>query len=83
MACSAPKAILPPVGSLAVPEINLAPRPTPPVFTDSEFSAMPLTAKGKIIKFKVAWDSYANIADMAIKQYRDYLQGLFGKDRLK
>lgn len=79
--CSAPKAILPPVGNLAAPEIHLAPRPVPPVFTEQEFAAMPITAQGKILKFKLAWDSYANIADLAVKQYRDYLKGLFAKDK--
>lgn len=42
---------------------------------------MPITAQGKILKFKLAWDSYANIADLAVQQYREYLRGLFKGDR--
>ena len=79
--CSAPNAILPPVGDLAIPEIYLVPRPVPPVFTDPEFALMSIEVQAKILKFLMAWDSYANIADMAVEQYRDYLQGLFSKDR--
>ena len=78
--CQSPKAVLPPVGDLAVPEINIAadpPRLQP--FTESEFKAIPLTAHGKILKYIADVNANWDIAKAAVKAYRDYLKGLFKK----
>lgn len=81
MACSPPRATLPQVGRAGIPEINLPDRPAPPVFTEDEFKAMPITVKGKILKSHTSWVAWADIADAAVKGYRDYLKELFDKDK--
>jgi len=80
MACS-PKVshVLPPIGEQAIPNIQLPDEPTPPLFSDAEFDAIPLTAQGKILKYKTDVDAYADIAMAAVEGYRKYLQSLFEK----
>jgi len=72
--------VLPQVGKAAIPDIQLAERPAPPVFTDAEFNAMSITAKGKVLRSYTAWVSYANIADAAIQGYRSYLKSVFSEE---
>jgi hypothetical protein len=79
-ACSAPKQVLPQVGPRAVPEIFLPERPAFSPLTEDEFKAIPITAKGKILKNQTDWVAWADIADAAIQGYRSYIQGLFDKD---
>jgi hypothetical protein len=71
---------LPPVGPRAVPEIFLADRPAFTPLTEEEFAAIPITAKGKILKNQTDWTAFADIAEAAIQGYRGYIQSLFDKD---
>ena len=80
MGCSSPKAVLPQVGPRAIPEIFLADRPSFTPLTEAEFAAIPITAKGKILKNQTDWIAYADIADAAVQGYRGYIQSLFDKD---
>ena len=79
-ACSAPKQVLPQVGPRAVPGIFLPERPVFSPLTEDEFKAIPITAKGKILKNQTDWTAWADIADAAIQGYRGYIQSLFDKE---
>ena len=46
-------------------------------FTREEFDKIPITAHGKILKFLADVQAYEDLADLAIKGYRDYLGTLF------
>jgi hypothetical protein len=83
MACSSPKAILPQVGPRAVPGIFLPERPAFTPLTEDEFNAIPIIAKGKILKNQTDWTAWADIADAAILGYRDYIKDLFGDEKPK
>jgi hypothetical protein len=69
--------VLPPLGEKAVPDVNPEPRPAPPLFTEDEFKALPLTAKGKIAKNQVAQRTYADIMETKIQILKDYIRDLF------
>ena len=80
MACSTlPRVELPKAGPRAVPDIQLPDRPVPRPLTWEEFSKIPITAKGKIIKYIIDLKAQLDIADAAIKAYRDYIKSLVGE----
>ena len=79
LGCSYPsKVVLPNLGSEASPNINPEPRPVPPLFTETEFNSMTLTAKGKIAKNQVDHRAYADIMETKIKILKDYIDDLLG-----
>jgi len=69
--------VIPKVGPRAIPAIFLAERPVFNPLTQAEFDAIPITAKGKILKNQTDWEAYADIAEAAISGYRSYLKDLF------
>ena len=71
------------MGPAAIPDIRLGDRPTLNPFTRDEFSKIPITAHGKILKFLADVQAYEDQADLAIQGYRDYLATLFGGDKPK
>jgi hypothetical protein len=76
--CSTPaKVVLPSVGPRAVPAILLGDRPTFTPLTQAEFDAIPIQAKGKILKNQTDWTAWADIANAAIQGYRGYIGSLF------
>ena len=79
MACSTPPIVqLPQAGRRAVPDIFLGERPQPVPLTEQEFEAIPITAQGKIIQNQVNWIAYADVADVAIQGYREFITNLVG-----
>jgi len=70
---------LPPLGEKAVPNIFLENRPKLQ-FTDKEFRTLfrisPRIVE-KILDNQVEWRGYADIADAAVKGYRDYIRNIF------
>jgi len=82
LGCSTPKAVLPQVGSRAIPDILLPERPVFTPLTESEFDAIPIQAKGKILKFITDTTAFCDIADAAIQEYRFYIQSLFDGDSI-
>lgn len=72
--------MLPQVGTRGIPNIQAPPTPEPPMFTEQEFDAMPLSAKGKILKYKVANDGYVDIVKTGFRLWREWAESLFGKE---
>lgn len=82
-ACSSQKASLPQVGKAALPNIFL---PDDPVFTpltQEEYDKIPITAKGKILKFDSDVIAYCDIARTAVREYRSFISDLFDKEGQK
>jgi hypothetical protein len=52
-------------------------RPTFTPLTQAEFDAIPIQAKGKILKNQTDWIAWADIADAAVQGYRGYIKDLF------
>ena len=75
--------VLPQVGPRAVPELMLADRPAFTPFTEDEFSKIPITAKGKVLKNQTDWTAFGDIADAAVAGYRGYIKSLFDAEGAK
>lgn len=78
---SPPKVGLPQIGTRAIPDIFL---PEPPVFTPftkAEFDAIPITLKGKILKYKTDVGAAWEIAGAAVQGYREYIKSLFNEKK--
>ena len=72
--------MLPKVGPQAIPGIFLPDRPTFKALTQEECDKTPITVKGKLLKYDTDWIAWADMADIAVQGYRDYIQSLFDKD---
>jgi hypothetical protein len=81
--CSSPKQGLPQVGPRAVPGIFLPERPIFTPLSEEEFSKIPITAQGKVLKNQTDWIAWADIADAAVQGYRDYIKSLFNEQTKK
>jgi hypothetical protein len=79
--CEKPLPRLPNLREKAVPDINPEVRPTPPLFTESEYEKMPLTGKGKIVKNQAEVKGYAEIMETKIKVLKDYIRDLFSQEK--
>lgn len=65
------------MGPQAVPGIFLPERPTFKALTQDEADKTPITVKGKLLKYDSDWVAWADMADIAIQGYRDYITDLF------
>lgn len=76
--CS-PKVVyhIPPLGEKAVPKISLPQRPELDQFTEEELGKIPLTAHGKILNYLAESWAYADIAEAAVKELKDYIKDVF------
>lgn len=81
MGCSQNKVVLPVVEAPALPDIKPPEKPEPPLFTEEEFRQMPLTAKGKILKFKVAVDGLHELTEAKLRIWRDWAESVFMKEK--
>lgn len=73
--------MLPQVGPQATPGIFLPERPTFKPLTQEECDKIPITAKGKLLKFDTDWTAWADMADIAVQGYRDYIKSLFDESK--
>ena len=78
LGCQSPRAILPPVGDLATPDIQISDQPPQlQPFTWSEMEAIPISAHGKILRYVADVRAQWDIAKAAVRNYREFLQNLF------
>jgi len=63
-----------------VPSILLPERPALNPLNEAEFDSMPITLKGKLLKFTTDVTAFCDVADAAIQGYRGFIQSLFDKD---
>ena len=73
------KVQMPKLGKEAVPNLQLSDRPELEQFTQEEMKTIPRSAHGKILKNQAAWWGYADIAEAAVKGYRDYIERVFSE----
>jgi hypothetical protein len=64
-------------------ETPLLERPVLERFTPEELKATPRTVKGKILRWGVNWEGYADVAEAAVKAHQDYERELFGGGKTK
>ena len=65
------------MGPRAIPDLPLPERVEFTPFTLEEMQAIPLTAHGKIMKYIAGVNGNWDIAQAAVKGYRDYIGSLF------
>jgi hypothetical protein len=75
--------VLPPLGEEAVLKTELMPRPRLEPFTEAEFKAIPITAKGKILRYVVNVTAYMDVADAAVEGHKNYERSIFGGKKTK